>query len=266
MNTGRKLIHVFLTVLLTVGLIACGSSEKNEPSPQAETPAAETELPEETAIAATPTPIPEKTPEPTEEPEPGHYTDPSAFEGFHAYIEGAVSSYDSFRDREVRIGETKFSETGYSVNKARQYAYGGHESVKEAEVLEAGAIGMVSTGGFTKLGGETAFLVYNPSDEPAAFEDCVILGFKFLDGATFSDGTYLTEGTQDPSVLEDIINRLGEPCEIKGTVREGYVSGTYFWRDEDGVHEFTLSVYSEGDMFEINGISYTDYSVLKGNE
>lgn len=73
---------------------------------------------------------------------------------------------------------------------------------------------------------------------------------------TFSNGVSLSLGTSDISVLENIVNILGEPCEIDGKISPERRNAVYYWRDSEGLHQLMVSVKSEGDHFEIRSISY----------
>ena len=75
-------------------------------------------------------------------------------------------------------------------------------------------------------------------------------GMKFANGITYY------------SHLEEITAILGEPYQIKGRVSDRLTDATYIWRDESGEHEFMVRIYAEGGIYDCNGMSYADYSLL----
>ncbi len=275
----KKATVTVLAALLAVEMTACGGGQKAEsgvPStetssmtaeeesadqakePEAASEAAqETEAPE-TAAETTPEAATETVTEATTEaaeteaasepgPEPGHFSDPSAFEGFQTYTCGS---------REVRFGETYFRDTGdIPVERVMQFADETHESMKDPDVLEGGAVGRIVTGYYSKTGGQLSYTVYNPGEDPAAFEDCVIVGVQDEEGMTFSNG--IDYYTVTPEALMEI---LGEPYEIRGKYDENNTQATFIWRDESGDHNLTLSYYRDAEISDMNGLSYMDLS------
>ena len=264
-----RIVSLILVAVMMVGLAACGGTQPTSESAvqetEAEVLAAAEEAPEPTE---TPTPTPEPTPEPSPEPtetpeptpEPGPYSDPAAFAGFDRYIPGFVSSYDAFMYDEITIGETVFGDLSYSIDRAKQFEDDAHEAVNNAETLEPGAIGRIDTNYWTKDGGQISYNVYNPSDTPAAFEDCVIIGFADEEVATFSNGIQFTYGISlyNNSIVEDITAILGEPNNVLGDDS----SATYYWRDENSDHVLMLAIRTDGDSVEVCRLTYTNSSIV----
>ena len=276
----KKVTVTVLAVLLAVGMTACGGGQKAEsgvPSTETSSMTAEEESadqakePEAASEAAQETEVPETAAETTPEaatetvteaateaaaeteaasepgPEPGHFSDPSAFEGFQTYTCGS---------REVRFGETYFRDTGdIPVERVMQFADETHEGMKDPDVLEGGAVGRIVTGYYSKTGGQLSYTVYNPGEDPAAFEDCVIVGVQDEEGMTFSNG--IDYYTVTPEALMEI---LGEPYEIRGKYDENNTQATFIWRDESGDHNLTLSYYRDAEISDMNGLSYMDLS------
>ena len=192
----KKVPVVVLAALLACALIACGGQKPAETEAQtveeteasSEEKAEETEEVTETEAPETETEAPEtetetetQTETETETtPEPGHFSDPEAFEGFKQYTCGS---------REITFGETYFRDAGnFSINSVRQFADETHEKLSDPDILEAGAVGRIDTDYWTKAGGQISYIVYNPGEEVAAFEDCLIVGVQDEEGMTFSNG------------------------------------------------------------------------------
>ena len=265
----KKVPVAVLAALLACALIACGGqkpaeteaqtveeseaaseekAEETEETPEevTETEAPETEAPETETETET---EPETEPETESEsvPEPGHFSDPSAFEGFKQYTCGSV---------EITFGETCFKDAGnFSIDSVRQFADETHEQLKDPDILEAGAVGRIDTDYWTKTGGQISYIVYNPGEEAAAFEDCVIIGVQDDEGMTFSNGINYYDATP-----EAIMEILGEPYEIRGTYNEQRTEARFTWRDESGDHVLRLQYYRDADISDMNGLYYLDLS------
>ncbi len=270
----KKVPVAVLAALLACALIACGGqkpaeteaqtveetkaareekAEETEETPEeateTEAPETETEAPETEMVTETETETETQTETETETaPEPGHFSDPEAFEGFKQYTCGSV---------EITFGETCFRDAGnYSIDSVRQFADETHEQLKDPDILEAGAVGRIDTDYWTKTGGQISYIVYNPGEEAAAFEDCLIVGVQDEEGMTFSNGIYYYDVTP-----EAIMEILGEPYVIRGTYNEERTDATFTWRDESGDHLLRLAYYREGNIKDVNTLYYVDLSV-----
>lgn len=266
----KKLFATILAVTMAVCLAACGSSasgtdssaEKEaveESTPETEAAAAEEQaeagteqVTETAAVETTETAETVSAEEPAQEPEEEHgpYSDPAAFAGFDSY---------SVMDRAVTLGVSTFGEMGVTeIERVKQYSNNGHEAKNDPEMLDAGAWGHVVTGYYAKEGGQLSYMVGNPSDAPAAIEDCILTGCTDEEGIIFSNGISWNDST-----AEDIIAILGEPYEIRGTVSEDYTSAMYLWCDESGAHSLAVSVFAENELYHITSMEYTNWGLME---
>lgn len=242
MNALNTTLRLTAAVGLGMMLAACSTPAEPEPSPE---PAEETVQPTES-------------PE-TEEQTPVNYNDPSGFEGFDAFIEGVTDNYEHFRDNEFIIGTTFFGEFNYPLKRMDQLADDNHEAIKDAETLEPGAFGKITTDYWTKTGGPTVFTVCNPAHEAAVPDDCIIAGITDLDGVTFSNGIVIGVGPADHTILERINAVLGEPAEITAAAE----NTVYRWCDQTGLHDLRLTVKEQDDSFEILSWTYRNDSFYR---
>ena len=243
----KKTIGLLVTAAALTSFTACSSPAK-EPDP-APTPeqVQQTAQPVQTQ---TPVNTPELTPVPsTPEPEAhGPYTDPAAFAGFDAYETSG---------KQVVFGTTTYGDVSQYLNvqKASQFADDANESVKDPDSLQPGATGRVITDYYAKTGGQLSYILYNPSDTDAAFEDCLIVGVQDEEGMKFSNGIDFWTITPD-----QLIGILGEPYEIKGKYSETSINAQFIWRDESNDHQLTLTYYDDGQVKDVNGMSYYNLS------
>ncbi len=250
MKYTKKTIRLLMTAAALAAFTACSSPAK-EPEPTAapeQVQETAQPTPSETPVPA-PTPAPKPTPSVTPEPEAhGPFTDPAAFAGFDTYTVGG---------RQVVLGTTKYGEVNQyiSVAKSSQFADDTHESIKDPEVFQAGAVGRITTNSFAKTAGQLAYTVYNPTEEDAAFEDCVIIGVQDEEGMVFSNGVDFWKVTPD-----QLIEILGEPYEIKGKTTDTMTNAQFIWRDESNDHQLKLTYYDDGQVAEVDGLSYINLS------
>ena len=287
MSIRNKIIVSCLVVAMMAGLAACGGSSASkqeaaetttvqttaEETTAEETTAEETTAEETTAeeTTAEETTAEETTAEETtteaETEAPGPYSDSAAFEGFDAYVRGIVvggDGYNASHENEIRLGETTFRDIPYaSIDRTGQSKDDTHESIENPETLEPGAAGKIVSAGWTKLGGQTIYRVFNPTDEPAAFEDCMIVGVQDEEVVTFSNRISIGGGLSAFEQLEAIKAVLGEPNAVKGEVRDDYIDATFFWRDENDDHLLKLALKAEGDYSEVRTMAYYNYALMK---
>lgn len=205
-----------------------------------------------TAGPAEPTSAPEPTatPEPTPEPA-GTFTDSALFEGFNSfqYYNGSTGS-----SMDVIFGQTTFGELAFTdIDMVMQLPDDTNERLINPETLAAGATAQISTNWYTKTGGALSYMVYNPSDSPAAIDDCVLIGVQDYEGMQFANGL------RYDSKPDQIIAVLGEPNEI---IKKSQWTFVYVWRDESGEHELTQTVYEPETVGEIDGMTYMNYSIM----
>ena len=248
MKKTTKLIISAAALTLFTG---CSSPAKDEQS-ASEQPIKETaqalpaETPAETPVpTATPVPVPSETTDPEAH---GPYSPSEAFAGFDSYTAGS---------KQVTLGTTTYGEVSQylTIQKAGQYGDETHESVMDPEVLQSGALGQVITDYYAKNGGQLTYMLYNPADTDAEFEDCVITGVANEEGMTFSNGIDYWSVTPN-----DLAAILGAPYEIKGTANEKLVDAQLLWRDESNEHQLTLIYYDDGQVRDVNGLSYLNLS------
>lgn len=163
------------------------------------------------------------------------FSDPTAFSGFDAFTP-EFAELDHL-DVTLRIGETTLGEFCSDLSgKLEQLPDALHASVKDAEMLEAGAAG--------KYRKHETYFIYNPSDQPAAPADCILTGFTFERRGSFANGTYcgFFEG-ENPA--DGVSRILGEPYDISFYPRAGHGSDgatVYIWRDEARDHVLEMTV------------------------
>ncbi|MBQ1530998.1 MAG: hypothetical protein IIZ57_02535 [Solobacterium sp.] len=253
MNYMKKTARLFISAVTLAAFTACSSPAKEQEPTAAPEQVQETAQPSPSETPAqTPEPTPTPTPIPTKTPEPeahGPFTDPAAFAGFDTYTAGG---------QQVVLGTTTYGDVSsqyINIQKVSQLADKTHESVKDPEVFQAGAYGRIITNYYGKTGGQLAYLLYNPTDEDAAFEECVIVGVQDQEGMVFSNGIDFWNVTP-----KQLIEILGEPYEIKGTVSDKLTDARFIWRDESNDHQLTLSYYDDGQVNDVNGMTYTNLS------
>ena len=282
-----KILSVLLIAAMAVSLAACGSSEtppstepaaQTEPATQKETKtteAATTKAPETTAAATeettqAPTEAAVEYLEPAETAEPGHFSDPEAFKLFDSYV-GKYSSYETYSDSEVVLGKTLLKEhyTGEFLH-TRQYADKSHEAVQDPEKLEAGAVGTIQSNYVNGASfNSIIFVVYNSSDAPAAFEDCVIIGFeddptrvfKFSDQIQFITATMT--GKVDKNDPREAVNAiLGEPYEQDGEISDSSEMVKCCWRDESGEHVLKMTIWGMDGNYQVVSLVYKNFALI----
>ena len=263
----KKITALLLTVLLAVSLNACGGSgsaqqnsaatETQEAEEKQEEPAA---AEEEAEAAATEENVEQdKTDEAGQETEAGpasqepaaeggHYSEPEAFAGFGEYTCGS---------REVVFGKTVFKEAcgDMPIAETVQYKDGIPDTMASPETLEPGTFGLIVTEYFAKNGGQITYDIFNPSDAPIPYEDCVIIGVSSEDGMIFGNGI-----AYDSATPEAIMAILGDPYEINGTYSEEFTNAQFIWKDESGAHRLMLAYRAEGESREVSNLMYRDRS------
>ena len=262
----KRYFKMLAAGIMTLSLAGCGSgsaSDSSSSSGAAESKPAAAETPEAAAVPET---VQAEYLEPAEEgTEPGHFSDPAAFESFNTYSVNARPE-DDFTGDEVVLGVTRFGDHFKGeVSKTKQYADADHESVSGPEKLEAGAVGAV-TGRISYSGRSSDYIVYNPSDEPAEFADCILIGFHEAYGGilTFSNDIFfktgIAESIKADNPVDAIVEILGEPYEIDGDVSSEKTSAEYTWRDESGRHLLRLHVWSSEGFTQVPTASYINCS------
>ena len=259
----KRLLLLLLAAALMTNLTGCGSSagtakpaETTAASEEETTEAASeeetTEAAKETSKAPAAT---EQTPESASETEseapsePAVFSDPSAFEGFDT-----ISYYNSTKgEMKVTFGVTKFGELNITdIENIMQYPDDVNERMIDPEKLGPGAFGLVITSWQTKSGASQCYMICNPAEEPAAPEDCVLTGVKDAEGLQFSNGI------RYESSPDEIRAILGEPNEI---IKHSQSTFTYCWRDETGEHELTQTLYEPETVGEVDGMSYSNFTI-----
>ncbi len=188
------------------------------------------------------------------------FSDPSAFAGFDAFTPEAAEL--DHLDTTLRIGETTLGEFCSDLSgKLEQLPDAQHASVKEAEMLEAGAAGK-----YTK---HETYFIYNPSDQPALPADCILFGFTFERRGSFDNGTYcgFFEG-ENPA--DGVTGILGEPYDASFYPRAGHGSDgatVYTWRDEARDHRLEMTVEARetknGSLEGPFKVKYMNRSVIR---
>ena len=208
--------------------------------------AAEEENVEEEAASETET---ETTEEETEAP--GPFSDPAAFEGFNTVLDYQGNTILTF-------GETTFGtlDRGLTISSVRQFKDDTHAAYSNPEALEPGAFGLIETTYWTKEGNPLSYRIYNPTDEPLAFEDCIIIGVMNDDGINFANGIRFY------SSVEDIIAILGEPNDAITNDHGGSESTRYWWCDENNDHVLIVTTYTSGDVTNVVDQTYINRSIL----
>ncbi len=168
--------------------------------------------------------------------EKGPYSNSDAFAGFDTYTGYDRGTKEDINADAVTLGETILKEH-YTAecHSPEQLPYGIHEAKTDVETLEAGAVGRI-TSQYLSMSEMAYFILYNPADEPAAFEDCIIIGIENenADRITFSNGVeiYTMEYPLKTDPSEKISEILGDPYEKESSENET----SYYWRDEEGDH------------------------------
>lgn len=287
MKTLAKTIVALLLAALTMTLVACGSSgeahqssgtatqtEESKASEEAE-PESETAASEETE-SATEEAVPEPSEAVAEYLEPaglmnsGNFSDPEAFKGFDSYQGKYFSSNGESYESDVIFGETILKDH-YSgeLSRTKQYADESHNAVDNPETLDAGAVGLVETHAMNTMGMGVSFVVYNPTDAAAAFEDCLIIGFEetqalslvFSNGISFVMPSGLGEASET-NTYEAITAVLGEPYEEKGLNSQSEKSTSCCWRDESGKHVLKVDIWESNGHFQTTGVSYKNFEFV----
>ncbi len=261
MKTSGKIIAAFLIGTMTAALAACGSSGEAQQSSGTAAQTEESKATEE-AVLESSGPAAEYL-EPAGSASPGHFSEPEAFIGFDSY-QGKYFSEGGFYESNVIFGETTLKDH-YSgeIRKTKQYADGSHTAVDNPETLDAGAVGLVETATSNTMGMAISFVVYNPTDAPAAFEDCLIIGFEETHALSlvFSNGISFIMpsgfgGTSETNTYEEITAALGEPYEEKGFSE---TSTSCCWRDESGKHVLKVDIWESDGHFQTSAVSYKNF-------
>ena len=281
-----------IALALAVALLfsACGGNASGKDTPTGSPASSVTDShadPAGTPVAApesTPSPKPESTPEPEPEPEkapeylapakpadPGHFSDADAFLGFDTYKGTYLyNTKKDFSDNEVTLGVTVLKDH-YSgeFSWTQQYADEFHERAQYPEKLDAGAVGFVEPNWFSRAGDNPRYIVYNPSDAPAAFEECLMIGFEneMAVNLVFSNDIGLMTANAEGNVTDTdprdaFIAILGEPYEISGETSEDSLDATYYWRDESGKHVFNARFWGRDGHFQTIGVSYKNFAII----
>ena len=163
------------------------------------------------------------------------FSDPAAFAGFDAFTPEYAEL--GHTDMTIRFGETTLGEFCTDLSgKSEQLPDALHGSVKDAEMIEAGAVGRYQK--------NDTYFIYNPSDRPAAPSDCILIGFAFDRRGSFANGTYcgFFEG-ENPA--DGVTRILGEPYDISFYPNAGHGSDgatVYIWRDAARDHILIMTV------------------------
>lgn len=286
MKASRKNLVALLMATMTMALVACGSSgevhqssgtatktQESKAAKEAE-PESETAASEETE-SATEEAVPKPSEAVAEYLEPaglmnsGNFSDPEAFKGFDSY-QGKYFSKGETYESDVIFGETILKDH-YSgeLSRTKQYADESHNAVDNPETLDAGAVGLVETDTANTMGMGVSFVVYNPTDAVAAFEDCLIIGFEetqalslvFSNGISFVMPSGLG-GASETNTYEEITAALGEPYEEKGFHGESETSTSCCWRDESGKHVLKVDIWESDGHFQTTAVSYKNFEFV----
>lgn len=287
MKASRKNLMALLMATMTMALVACGSSgevhqssgtatqtQESKAAEEAE-PESETAASEETE-SATEEAVPEPSEAVAEYLEPaglmnsGNFSDPEAFKGFDSYQGKYFSSNGESYESDVIFGETILKDH-YSgeIASTKQYADESHNAVDNPQTLDAGAVGLVVTHTANTMGMVVSFVVYNPTDAAAAFEDCLIIGFEetqalslvFSNGISFVMPSGLGEGSET-NTYEEITAALGEPFEEQGINGQSQMQTSCCWRDESGKHVLKVDISGSNGRFHTTGVSYKNFEFV----
>ncbi len=252
----KKDLKILLAGLLAISLGACGSSGSSTKDDQTADAGKEAETEK----------LPEETKEETLTPDPSrNYTDASQFAGFDTceltYAEYQNSAKE-FSSGEITLGKTLLREhyTG-NTSDVRQLEDDSHEEIRDVETIEPGAVGEVRTTWMTLTGNTPAFFVYNSGDEPAPYDECVLVGIEndLAYMLTFANGFSYRQhegSVMDTDPKEMLVEILGEPYE--SDISDS--NSEYTWRDEKNEHILELSVWSSESVYQIIHFSYRNLS------
>ncbi|MCR5005993.1 MAG: hypothetical protein K6A77_08810, partial [Clostridiales bacterium] len=202
---------------------------------------------------------------------PGHISDASAFDSFDtcAYPTFNEETYE-FVENEVTLGQTLLRDayTGAAA-KTSQDADETHEAKEDPDMLDPGATGLFVADVFsTPIPDALVFYVYNASDAPAAFEDCVVMGI-YNKNLNFGNGITAEALAEQP--VEELIDPiLGEPYDVREEVVNEMITDTiYRWKDENDQHALNIRIRvttlkddeEERQFVEVSSIEYINKTV-----